>query len=276
MSLQIELTESDIRLRPSSIVGAQTCGFKWAMTYLNGRQGNSNSRAAIGTGIHKAIEVMWSEAIKVGETHPNMPMMEEAAIECFDEEAEKDMRYDDGETTDSCYGEIIAGTKAFVDDLVPFLDIPEKVEQRFTMELDHPVVKDISGSVDYLGGGCLDDVKTSKRKVAPQGHVIQQSIYKMLAEHNGVEVNQNRLQTVVLTKKPYCEILELVPNIAQTKYFVNNLLDKIEILSKDVVPADTLFSCNTKDYLCSPKFCAFHGTCPATIRNANSQEKTKL
>jgi len=275
--MSIQLNNTDIVLRPSSIDNAQQCAYQWAKVFLEGIVTIPNSRAAIGTGIHAGVEHMWQEAIQIGHKAPNLTMMKDAAIESFEEETKLgEMRFDSGETTDSCHSEIIAGTEAFVDDLVPFLDIPEAVEQRYTIGLAHPIVKAISGTVDYIGGGYIDDVKTSKRKPTPTNYTTQQSIYKMLAEANGVTVNYNRIQGVVLTKKPYGLILDLEPNIEQAKYLVNNLLDKIEVFAKGIVPAETIFSCNTKYYLCSRKYCALHGSCPATKRTANNDEKVKL
>lgn len=274
--MTIKINNTDIVLRPSSIDNAQQCAYQWAKVFLEGIITIPNSRAAIGTGIHSAVEHMWSESIAKGEKEIHMDSMTDAAIESFNEEAKKGMRYDEGENVDSCHKEIINGTTAFVDDLVPFLDIPDAVEQRYTINLDHPVVSAISGTVDYIGGGNLDDVKTSKRKPSVANYTTQQSIYKMLAQAEGKTVDRSRIQGVVLTKAPYGIMLELEPNIDQAKYLVNNLLDKIEVLAADVAPAETIFSCNTKYYLCSPKYCSLHGSCPATKRAANAVEKVKL
>lgn len=274
--MSIKLNNTDIVLRPSSIDNAQQCAYQWAKVFLEGVITIPNSRAAIGTGIHAGVEALWTEAMTSGRKEPNLSMIHDAAVESFNEESKKGMRYDDGETIDTCHQEIINGTSAFVDDLVPFLDIPERVESRFTINLEHPIVKAISGTVDYCGNGNLDDVKTSKRKPSTPNYVTQQSIYKMLAEAEGVEVKRNRIQGVVLTKNPYGIILDLEPNVDQAKYLVNNLLDKIEVFAQDIVPAETIFSCNTKYYLCSKKYCSLHGSCPATKRTANAVEKPKL
>jgi len=274
----IKINKTEIIIRPSSIDTFQTCPYQWAKVFLEGRNSIPSSRAAIGTGIHKAIEVMWSEAIERGVKDPNTDMMFDAGIEAFKEESKKEgMSYNDGETIDSCNSEIVAGTQAFVDDLIPFLDIPTAVEERLTIAIsDHPVVKAVSGTVDYIAPGRIDDVKTSKRKPVPANYVTQQSIYKLLAEANGHVVDHSMIQGVVLKKVTECHILELQPNIPQAKHLVNSLLDTIRIACADIIPIYNLFRCNTKHYLCTPKYCSLHGECPATKKHVPKENKPKL
>lgn len=272
---EIKINNTEIVLRPSSLDGSMQCGFQWAKVFLEGVNTIPSARAAIGTGIHKGIEVMWEEAIAANSKDANLDMMHDAAIEAFKEETKKGMQYDDGENANTAEREIINGTNAWVDDLLPFLSIPEGVEKRFTIPIsDHPIVSAVSGTVDYIGDGCVDDVKTSKKKPSVANYITQQSIYRMLAEANGYKVKHNRIQGVALLKsKVDCYLLDLEPNIDQAKYIVNSLLDKIRVAVADIAPIETIFSCNTKYYLCSPKYCSLHGSCPATRRNANAQEK---
>ena len=87
-----------------------------------------------------------------------------------------------------------------------------------------------------------------------------------MAEANGHTVKHSMIQAVVLKKKADAHILELEPNVDQARYLINNMLDTLEIAAKGTVPMEVLFKCNTKYYLCNPKYCAFHGSCPATKR----------
>ena len=275
--MSIKINNTEIRIRPSAVDTFQQCPYQWAKVFLEGVTTIPSSRAAIGTGIHKAIEVMWEEAIARGVKDPNTDMMFDAGVEAFKEEAAKEgMSYNDGETVDTCIKEIVGGTQAFVEDLVPFLDIPTATETRFTIPFDgHPIVKDLSGTVDYIAPGRIDDVKTSKRKPATANYVTQQSIYKLLAEANGHTINHSMIQAVVLKKDPDCHILELEPDVPQAKYLVNTLLDTIEAAANEVAPMDILFRCNTKYYLCSPKYCTLHGSCPATKKHVPKEDPIK-
>lgn len=275
--MSIKINNTGIVIRPSSVDSFQQCAYQWAKVFLEGVNSIPSSRAAIGTGIHKGIEVMWQEAIDRKLKDPNVDMMFDAAIEAFNEESKKEgMSYNDGETVNSCHKEITLGTQAFVDELVPYLDIPSATEQRFTLNISgHPVVNALSGTVDYIAAGRIDDVKTSKKKPVVSNYVTQQSIYKLLAEHNGVIVDHSMIQSVVLKKEPACHILELEPNVPQAKYLVNNILDTVEAACNEVAPMEVLFKCNTKYYLCSPKYCNMHGSCPATKKHI-PEAKPKL
>ncbi len=264
--MSIKINNTDIVIRPSSVDSFQQCQYQWAKVYLEGVTTIPSSRAAIGTGIHKGIEEMWKEAISSGKKDPNIGLMLDAATESFKEEAtKKEMSYNDGETIDTCNREIILGTQAFVDELVPFLDIPIAVEKRFTVDIGHhPIVNGVSGVVDYIATDRIDDIKTSTRKPPASKFLAQQSTYKFLAQENGHVVNHNMLQVVVLKKEPACHILELKPNVLQAKYLINNILDTVEAACNEVTSMEVLFKCNTKYYLCSKKYCSLHGTCPAT------------
>ena len=276
--MSIKINNTNIRLRPSSFDNFNQCSYQWAKVFLEGVTTIPSSRAAIGTGVHKAIEVMWQESMAHNVKEVNTDMMVNAGIESFDEEAKKGMTYNTDETANTCHKEINIGVDAFVENLVPFLDIPSAVEQRFTVPIaDHPLVADISGTVDYLAPGRIDDVKTSKRKPTVANYKTQQSVYKYLAESNGHPVEHSMIQGVVFTKVPQAMILEAAIDIPQAKAVVNSLLDTLEYAVKDVIPLEVLFRPNPKYYLCSEKYCSLYGNdCPATHRYVPTQEKPKL
>jgi hypothetical protein len=277
MKSSIQINNTELRIRPSSIDTFNQCPYQWAKVFLEGVTTIPSSRAAIGTGVHKAIEVMWTESMAHNVKEANTDVMVDAGIESFNEEAKKGMTYNTDEDINSCHKEIHIGVDAYVDNLLPFLDIPTAVETRFTVPIaDHPIVADISGTVDYLAPGRIDDVKTSKRKPTVANYKTQQSIYKYLAEMNGHPVTHSMIQGVVFTKVPQAMILEAAIDIDQAKANVNSLLDTLEYATKDVVPMDVLFRCNPKYYLCSEKYCSLHGSCPATKRHSPKVEQPKL
>lgn len=275
--MTIKINNTEICLRPSSIDTFQQCPYQWAKVFLEGGMSIPGARAAIGTGIHRGIEVMWNEAIVSKKKDPNATMMTDASIDAFHEEGKKGLRYDSGENASTAEKAIKGGIEAYIEDCVPWLDIPKAVETRFEVAItDHPIVNAVGGTVDYLADGIIDDVKTSKRKPTVANYMTQQSIYRYLAEANGVPVVLNRIQGVVLKAKPDGHILDMLIDVDRAKYVVNTLLDTIELASKDLVPIDQLFRCNTKYYLCSEKYCAFHGSCPATKTTVKLVEKPVL
>ena len=273
----IKINNTNIRLRPSSIDSFMTCPFQWAKVFLEGVTSIPSSRAAIGTGVHKAIEVMWKDAMLSKKKDPYVDGMVDAGIESFNEEAKKGMTYNADEDVNTCHQEISIGVNTYVDNLIDFLDIPTAVEQRFTVPIaNHPLVADISGTVDYIAPGIIDDVKTSKRKPTVQNYTTQQSIYKYLAEENGHIITSQRIQGVVFTKAPKAMLLEASVDVEGAKIAVNTLLDTLEYAAKDLIPMELLFRCNTKHYLCDDRYCALHGSCPATKRHSIKIDKPRM
>lgn len=256
-----------IRIRPSSIATFVSCPRQWYRVFVLKEYSIPSARAIIGTGIHSGVEAMWKEAISSKDkSNPNVSMMTDAAVESYDNEvknSEHGITYEEGMDDNIARHIVRKGTRAFIDDIVPFTKIPEFVEKRYTIPIEHPMVEDISGTVDYISDDTIADVKTSKRKIIVQGHVIQQSIYKHLAESNGRKVNNSIIQGVILGKvKTVGGVEKLTPNVKQAKFLVNNLLEKLEVLWKGIVDPDILFPGNPKHYLCSDLYCSLRKDCP--------------
>lgn len=254
-----------ITIRPSAIDTFYNCGWQWYNVFLLGKNTIPSARASIGTSIHKGVEVMWHESMGKGQKIVSLSAMTDAAVEEMREAHKNGLMYEDGEDLNTAEREVVAGTKAFVSDIVPFTDVPTGCEQRYTIKFEgHPVVAELSGTVDYIdaNAGIIADVKTSKRTPTTANYVTQQSAYKLLAEANGVKVNTNLIQSVVLTKAPKGAILELDPDVERTKGLINVMLSTTETAAKDVVRPEVLFRGNPKYYLCSPKYCSLYGSCP--------------
>ena len=270
--MSITINNDSIRIRPSAVESFYGCAYQWGKTYLEGSSSIPNSRAAIGTSIHAGVEAMWIDAMANGKKDPNLSMMTDAAMGAWKEEAEKGMQFGDGENEGSCAVEIVKGTEAFIEDIVPFTTIPRAVEEFYKIDIDHPFVSELGGTVDYISSDTIADVKTSKRKSGPEGHTVQQSIYKYLANENGANVKHNLIQQVVLKKAPEGAILQLEADIPQAKYLINGILDTLDLVHRDIVPIETILRPNPKHMFCSPKFCAHYNTCPAIKGNLKPAE----
>ena len=263
--MTIEILQEDIRLRPSAIDGFYGCAFQWGKTFLEGVQSIPSSRAAIGTAIHAGAEQMWRESIAAGDKRINLSAMTDAAMEAWKEEASKEnMQYGDGETEGTCAVEIVKGTEAFIEDIVPYTAIPKAVEEFYSVAIDHPLVSELGGTIDYISENTIADIKTGKRKPTVSNYNTQQAIYTYLARENGVDVKHNLIQSVVLKKVPEGAIIPMEVNVPQAKQHVNTLLDTLDLVMKDVAPIETILRPNHKYMFCSKKFCNFYGSCPAT------------
>ena len=251
-------------LRPSSLDGFMQCPQQWYRVFILGGTSIPNSRAAIGTAIHAGAEEMWNDSIKAKTKISSKGSMADAAMEAFKEEEQKGLKYSADESQGSCAKEILIGLDTFVEDIVPHSDIPTKVEGVYAIEItDHPIVGGISGTLDYVDEkrGVIADLKTSKRKHMVANSSTQQSIYRHLVEANGIKVNSSVIQSVVLKAKPEGHIMDCDINIPKAKSLVNTLLDTLTVYNQDIIDPDILFRGNSKYWLCSPKYCAFFGSC---------------
>lgn len=260
--MTIKINNENIRIRPSAVDAFYGCSYQWGKTFLEGISSIPNSRAAIGTAIHAGIEKSWREAMTKGKADHNLSFMTDAAMESWKEETHEGVAFGDDETAGTCAKEIVNGMEAWVEDIAPFVPVPQAVESFFKIDIDNPIVTELGGTIDYLGHGTIDDVKTSKRKVVGGSYDTQQGIYKILAQANGHTINHSRLQNVVLTKQPAGQILTIEPDLEKAKNLVNGILDTMSLVAKDIVPIELLLRGNPKHVFCSEKFCAHYATCP--------------
>lgn len=282
MSLDKELDQllenysgDKIVIRPSAVDSFMQCPRQWAMTHIGGISSVPGARAAIGTAIHAAVEQEWKESILTKKKDFNYSAMADLAVAELQELDQEGIKYDDGEDINSATKEVVAGTKAFADDIAPFTDIPIAVEERYTIELDNPIVECLSGTVDYINETQIADIKTSKRKPTASNYTTQQTIYKMLAEANGRTVNDNLIQGVILKAKPEGTIIKLEPDIEKAKMAVNSILDVVEALHSGIRPS-LLFRGNPKYYLCQEKYCALYKTCPYAKGEIKETQQPKV
>jgi hypothetical protein len=258
MTDTIKLNNTGIRIRPSAIENFYTCPYQWGKVFLEGVTTIPNARAAIGTGIHKAVEELWTDAKRTGKKDANIGKLADVATESFKEESQKGMRFDEGENVNTAIVEMIKGTEAFIEDIVPFTQIPDAVESFVSVAIEHPIVSEIGGTIDYLHGNTIADVKTSKRKISASKYTTQQSTYKYLAEANGHKIEHNLIQGVVLKAKSEGTILTLEPRVDEAKARINMILDTLDLIAEDVAPIDLILRPNPGHFLCDPKYCSLY------------------
>jgi len=259
MTTDINWDGTQIRLRPSSIDSFYGCAFQWANVFLAGKYSIPSARAAIGTAVHKGVEVMWKDAmLKKSKDDVNLTMMKDAAIDSYQEADNEDtLMYEHGEDSHMAENLIQSGVEVFVEDIVPYVDIPDHVEHFLKIDIDNVVVNELGGTIDYVIPKEISDVKTSKRKPVPQSYVTQQDVYKLLAEKHGFNIERQTIQGIAFTKTPVGHILEVESQMDRTKYLVNHLLDTLTAFHDGVDPK-LLFRGNPKYYLCSEKYCTFY------------------
>ncbi len=265
MKNYLQVNVNEMRIRPSAVSGHYECAFKWAKQFLEGVDGPTNIRAAIGTGVHASAEQFWEDVKPREDVETySLSAMVDRGVAALDEEIKKGVDFgSDGENRDSAIKLISKGALAFAEDIAPFTPMPEFVEEYFEVPLDHWFVTAVGGTVDYYGAKTVSDIKTSSRKPTASSHVVQQSIYRYLVEANNHEVAANTIQGITLGKsKVEGNTLPLQTNVEQAKFMINGILDKLDIMQQDMVPRHVLFQGNPKSYLCSEKWCPNFKTCP--------------
>lgn len=261
-------------LRPSSIGSYISCQWQWYNVFILGKHSIPSARATLGTAVHKSAEVTWLDAIEHHKKDLNLTRATDAAIEEYQECLKKDEpQFSDGDTKESLEKLVVEGTKSFILDIAPKVEIPEAVEKRYTVEINNPIFDKISGSLDYVGKDSIHDIKTTKRKPTLSNYSLQQGTYALLREANGENVESIKIQAVVFNKKdtkglildmvedntnPF-EGLEKIKN--QSKYIVNHILEKSKLYYQDTIKPELLFTGNPKSNLCSPKYCNFYNEC---------------
>ncbi len=259
--------KSNIVLRPSSIKSYLSCPRKWFECFINDIPQPQNSRAAIGTASHAGVEMGWILAMNAGNKEAiDLAAMEATALgkwrEIFND-AQGEMSFDKGKDDKDAERDVLAATRLLYREVMMLdsVPIPEAVEKRFTVDIDHRVVGSISGSADYVCGNTIADIKTSKRLIGANAHVLQQTIYKWLANKNGMNVKHNMIHGVIFVANPYVQIFEMDSNEEMMTHVINGLLAKLDLVYDGADP-DVIFHGNTSDYLCSNLYCGSRNTCP--------------
>lgn len=268
--MKLEINCSDIVVRPSSLDSFVSCPRQWALTFLAGNESMTAFRAAIGTAIHKGAEVAWNHAIDKGmKDGITLDDIIQASKDEYDNLHLADkISYGAGETKIIAEKDIIAGCKAFFEDIYFQVSIPEKVEAKLEVEVENPLISKVAGTLDYLSNSTVADLKTSKRKVSPSRYKLQQSVYKWLALQNDYDIKYSEIHCIVLNKNPYGDIYDCEIDVPVAVAIIKKLLETVEIAYKDIVPLDILFRANPKHYLCSEDYCAFYYDCPFTSSNS--------
>jgi hypothetical protein len=240
-----------VRIRPSGVSSFYNCPLQWKLTHLDGLKSIPNSRAMIGTAVHKVAEITWKEAIESGAKDLNESKSTDIASETFKELDKEGMKYNGFDTFESCQKEAIEGAKCFTREIAPKEAIPKAVEKFYSIDLQNGF--EIAGSVDYVGVDMIADLKTTRKKATPNNYLLQQSIYAVLSG-----AKECKIQNIVLKKKPESHILPLEHNIKYTKKIVNDLITRIKSYQES--GNSLLFPANPTSCLCSDKYCSFFGT----------------
>ena len=246
-------------LRPSMLQQFLGCPFQWYQAALRENFQRPAAAAVAGTSLHKGAELGYKDKIATGNLPP-LSFLTDVVAEKWKELNEKqDLEYSKGEDYYTYENDLIKGMKDYYEDLMPLTD-PIAVEKRYTIKIDHPVFKAISGTLDIILDRGVVDLKHTKRKTTADRYVLQQSTYTLLRKQNGEVSNYNEIHNVIRGKG--VERLALKAKEEYARSVINTILDVTE---KFWETGDPLLFRGTNKYayyLCSKDWCGYYKQCP--------------
>lgn len=246
-----------LTIRPSQIGTFLDCSAKFRFQAIDKIKTPKALALAFGSAIHRPLEVNFKQKINTRQDLPTEQMIDEfsAAFEVETQEVEPSafLETGKGETKDLGVRMISIYHKTMSPKIQPLhteLRFEGKINEA---ETDLEVI--LSGQIDLIDSShTLIDHKTSSRTPSAigEGYVLQQTSYKLLAETNGVDIIDNRIDYLIKKKQPEVKSFRVEPQ----KSFLFNILSVLiqSVKNETYVP-------NRTSMLCSRKWCSFWMIC---------------
>ena len=253
--------KNKILLRASGLQQFMNCRHQWYMVNILGNRQKPAAALSIGTSVHMASEVGFTEKIITGKLPP-LSVCTDAAMETWRDEIENnpEMEFKEGETALTCESIVLEAAKSLYEDVMVFKS-PTFVERTYRLDLDHPIVEAAQGSLDIGFESTHADIKVTARKTTPSNYIAQQSMYSLLRMEAGEDIWPESEIYNPIKGKGQCLVLDLPVKPEYARFLVNTILDVTEQFHK--TGDDSLFygTCPTTWYLCSPGWCGFWKDC---------------
>lgn len=260
---------SSVILRPSGISSFIRCPYQWYMVHILNKRQKPAAATSAGTSVHAGAEHGYKQKIILGEL-PKMSECVDVAVAIWDELNSQDepLEYNEGETRGRYTDDIASGMEVYYQEAMKEVT-PVAVEQRYSLELDHPYYTHLSGTIDIDLEDGIADIKFTKSKSTIMHYTLQQSTYGLLKVANGKPVSRLEIHNVVRPKAlktkyspAELHIGELPLQFDYAKFWINNILDTVAQYKE--TKNDLLFRGCSPDsnYLCNEKWCGFWKECP--------------
>lgn len=260
--------EGKIVLRPSSIQQFVRCPHQWMRVHLLGEKVVPAAAARAGNALHSAFEYGFTVKKDKGELPSLDEILDIAVQEWKKLNQDEELKYNEGESYLDYEADIIRGVTKYYEEMMPYIE-PVMIEQRFTVEIDNPIIEAFSGSADLVvkQGKTLHlvDYKFTKRATNASHYLLQQNSYVWLARENGVNLKSSVLHNIVrpTTRSDVkINVLEVEFKEKYLKFWVNMMLDALKEFYENGTGLLKGGSDPVTNYLCSPKWCGFWNECP--------------
>ena len=260
-----------IILRPSEVSKFFDCSYRWYRDTFSPIRSVSVA-AHLGTGIHKASEVFYSESIEKNTWQSFNSSYEDVAISEFRDRIKEEEPTDLKEVDLNDVEKIItASTKEYLHHARSFNDdkIPLAVEKTYEVPLKSQSIKSLKGTLDIVGQNYIADIKTMRKFKNPKDYVIQQSLYALLRLRQGESVEDLVIHRVNVTKNE-ADCVSIIDALDNKFVGVKELTDKMVGYLKVIIKTcdnyyktgdDYAFRGNPSSLLCSDKYCAYYDQC---------------
>ena len=260
-------TEEGLLLRASNLNTAEDCERRAGFRALNpDHEGHAHIGGIVGTMAHRIVE-----AVVRDESRP-----EESAAKHLEEEMDRGSVEFDGLTAND--GEAIRQARSLAKGIWGFagatlrkMDVEMELRSPMGIRLgdDREVV--LKGTLDYIGGGRILDIKTSRSRRGVFSHA-QMGAYHQLASDHDHDVGSIGIlympRTALKNPQPEPELIGVSVEAARTHS--NQMIAGLTDGLKSAITPDRYdyspFRANPQSMLCSAKWCPLHGTehCPIT------------
>lgn len=251
-------TYGKLVIRPSGVQQFISCPAQWFRVHVLKDFQRPSAAASLGTSLHKGAEVGYEEKINTGKLPP-LSVLEDAAVYTWKACNEQDLEYNEGESFNTMQNDLLTGINSYYNEVM-VSTTPQAVEQRYTIEIDSPIVESISGTIDIDLPNGLADIKVTKKKTTASKYIVQQSLYALLKEHNSEPCQKASIHNVVRGKS--VEVLDLQLSKDYVKRWVNIIIDTLEKFDETKDPLLFRGCSPTSNFLCSPNWCGYWNICP--------------
>ena len=277
-----------ITLRPSSIQQFYRCPYQWAQVHLLNNPVKPAAAARAGTAIHEAFEEGFKYKMKTQELPEEDVLISKAQQSWRELNEQEELIYRKDESFDKYENDIIDGVRTYHREMMPHIE-PFKVEERFSLELDHPYVKEFAGTADLIAkGGLLNsayeliDYKFTKRPTSSAHYMLQQNAYMFLIkECRGLNLQSSTLHNIVRPNTrngARINVLEVDYKEKYFKYMINTLLDSITEFMENGTGLLNGFANPVDNYLCNSTWCGYWTQCPHVegLRSSTLGKEVKI
>lgn len=259
-----------ITIRASSFGTLFDCPARWIAIHLEGKRVPQNSKAALGTALHKGTALFDSERLS-GIASPSVSAAEDAAVECINNPCSETEWEGEKATAEKIARSLTSKYCTEESHKHDFVAVEASVESLTITDLN--IV--LTGTTDRVfrnidGEYGIGDIKSGKQavgtdgKVKTQGHGAQMGIYELVAEAS----------TGLRISAP-AEIIGLQTNIAPDKQRIGSGLiigAKDALLGDDnntgllhtaakLVHGEYPAWGNPRSMMCHNKYCPIHFNC---------------